>query len=75
MFRFSIRDVLWSMVLVATVLAWWAEKSQRDREWKTVNRYETMTQQNGGPFYIYHHEHREKKGSRLDAYMRPIPGN
>jgi high-affinity Fe2+/Pb2+ permease len=34
MFRFTIRDVLWLMVVVAMGCGWWFE----DREWRQVNR-------------------------------------
>jgi hypothetical protein len=30
MFRFTIRDVLWSMVVVGTVAAWWIERRRAE---------------------------------------------
>jgi hypothetical protein len=72
MFRFTIRDVLWLMVVVAMALAWWVERNGRDKEWKTVHTWQEMTGVDGR-FYMFHHEHREKRGSRLGPYNEPLP--
>ena len=72
MFRFTIRDVLWLTVVVAMGFAWWVERRDRDKEWNTVNTWQTTTGVDGD-FYIFHHEHRERRGSLLGPYNEPLP--
>ena len=39
MFRFTIRDLLWLMVVVGMGVGWWADRYNRDREWVTTDKY------------------------------------
>ena len=36
MFRFTIRDVLWLMVVVAFGVGWWLDHVHQERRWKAM---------------------------------------
>ena len=42
MFRFTIRDVLWAMVVVGVSVGWWAEHRQRREVTLTPNYVKAM---------------------------------
>jgi len=64
MFRFTIREVLWVMVVVALCVAWWIERYDRDKEWKVVNTYTHQVRPAGeAKFYNVIVEHREKRSA------------
>ena len=59
MLRFTIRDVLWLMVVVALLLLWASE-----RKWRTIDWAKAM--RNEGRLYNLVDEYREKMG-KLNA--------
>jgi hypothetical protein len=52
MFRFTIRDVLWLMVVVGVSLGWWNEHRKCAEYYELVNSHIKWTPAGGGPSQV-----------------------